>query len=112
MPHAAATTSCRPATDAGIDLGWDDEQVTVWLNRQLEAMRKRLDPLQKAVEAPLGVSGYRVDVRMPGSIRCVTIGSRCVSRSLDRGLRGQPGRLSFPPAAAEPRIHVSFRTAN
>src|SRR4029450_6588827 len=32
----------RPATDAGIEIGWDDEQVTAWLNRQLDAMSVRL----------------------------------------------------------------------
>jgi hypothetical protein len=39
-----------------IQLGWDDEQVADWLNRQV-------DPKN---EAPMGTSGYRVDVREPG----------------------------------------------
>jgi len=47
-----------PATDAGIQIGWDDEQVTIWHNRQLDAARAATpDGL------PLGVLGYRIDVR-------------------------------------------------
>ena len=46
------------ATDAGIQIGWDDEQVTIWHNRQLDGARSTsIDNL------PLGVLGYRVDVR-------------------------------------------------
>ena len=39
MPRRSSHDKLRPATDAGIDLGWDDEQVTLWLNRQLDATR-------------------------------------------------------------------------
>jgi hypothetical protein len=39
-----------------IRLAWDDEQVAEWLNRQV-------DP---AHDAPMGTSGYRIDVRHPG----------------------------------------------
>jgi hypothetical protein len=48
--------------DAGIRLAWDDEQLLIWMNRQLEE-----DPAQagteRRVDAPMGVMGYRVDVR-------------------------------------------------
>lgn len=46
--------------DAGIRLGWDDEQILIWQNRQLLA-----DPNtpNQRIEAPLGVFSYRVDVR-------------------------------------------------
>ena len=30
-----------PATDAGVQIGWDDEQVTIWYNRQLDIARDR-----------------------------------------------------------------------
>jgi hypothetical protein len=50
----------RPAKDIGVRLGWDDEQVTIWLNRQL-------DPSTIALDSPLGVSGYRVDARLKGT---------------------------------------------
>ena len=45
--------------DLGIRLGWDDEQILIWHNRQLlvdAAVGDRID-------APLGVFTYRVDVR-------------------------------------------------
>jgi hypothetical protein len=59
-----------PGTDAGIQIGWDDEQVTVWLNNQVDLLRYRLDPTSVSpvpAEAPLGVVGYRVDVRLQGT---------------------------------------------
>jgi hypothetical protein len=49
----------RPAKEIGIRLGWDDEQVTIWLNRQV-------DPGAAALDVPLGVAGYRVDARLEG----------------------------------------------
>ena len=49
----------RPAKDIGVRLGWDDEQVTIWLNRQMDANAVSLD-------TPLGVAGYRVDGRLEG----------------------------------------------
>ena len=47
-----------PAADLGLRLGWDDEQVTVWFNRQIDAAQ---------IDAPIGVAGYRIDVRAAGS---------------------------------------------
>jgi hypothetical protein len=59
-----------PGSDAGVQVGWDDEQVTAWLNGQLDLLRVRVDPgtyhPEDTPEAPLGVQGYRVDVRMAG----------------------------------------------
>lgn len=46
--------------DAGIRLAWDDEQLLVWLNRQMEEDPTR--PGQRA-DAPMGVFGYRIDAR-------------------------------------------------
>ncbi len=55
-----------PGTEAGIQLGWDDEQVTVWLNNQIDLLRDRVGGTANTPEAPLGVQGYRVDVRPVG----------------------------------------------
>src|SRR5205085_4858730 len=44
----------RPVQDRGVQLGWDDEQVVTWLNRQV-------DPAAATQDAPMGVFGYRVD---------------------------------------------------
>jgi hypothetical protein len=56
-PLNETSDGTRPAKDIGVRLGWDDEQVTIWLNRQL-------DPSAVALDSPLGVSGYRVDARL------------------------------------------------
>ena len=50
-----------PVKDAGVNLGWDDEEITDRYIRQLEA-----DPagdMDGRIDAPLGVFGYVVDVR-------------------------------------------------
>ena len=96
----------KPATDAGVDLGWDDEQVTLWFNRQLQGLRARLDPSQKAVEAPLGVSGYRIDVRLPDDPNLDDFESLCRAFSIDSN--GNPAPLRFPPAPAEAVFSQSF----
>jgi hypothetical protein len=49
----------RPAKELGIRIGWDDEQVTIWMNRQIDATQAGLD-------SPIGVHGYRIDTRHPG----------------------------------------------
>jgi hypothetical protein len=50
--------------DIGVRLGWDDEQILIWQNRQMMA-----DPAtpDKRIDAPLGVFSYRVDVRKSGA---------------------------------------------
>ncbi len=56
----------HPVKDLGIRLAWDDEQILIWYIRQLsenpEEPGTRLD-------APLGVFGYRIDVKedVPGA---------------------------------------------
>ncbi|HEY2468819.1 MAG TPA: hypothetical protein VGI45_13400 [Terracidiphilus sp.] len=61
----AQADQIAPGAEAGIQIGWDDEQLTVWCNRQLELLRFRLGAPFDAnnPEAALGVQGYRVDVR-------------------------------------------------
>ena len=49
----------RPAKELGIRIGWDDEQVTIWMNRQIDAT-------QAGFDSPIGVHGYRIDTRHPG----------------------------------------------
>jgi hypothetical protein len=52
-----------PVRDFGIRLGWDDEQILIWQNRQLT-----IDPMVgDRLDAPMGVLSYRVDVRTTGS---------------------------------------------
>ncbi len=52
--------SLPPVRDSGIQLGWDDEQIVIWKNRQMA------DPAVDPRDSPIGVLGYRVDVRQPG----------------------------------------------
>jgi hypothetical protein len=51
-----------PGTDAGIQIGWDDEQVTTWVNRQVQ-IAQALAAGTNTQELPFSVLGYRVDVR-------------------------------------------------
>ena len=57
--HAVHASRLRPA---GLAIGWDDEQVLGWVQRQLDAACSPDDP-----GALCGVAGYRLDVREPGS---------------------------------------------
>ncbi|RZJ91762.1 MAG: hypothetical protein EOO20_04175 [Chryseobacterium sp.] len=49
-----------PLKDIGIRLGWDDEQIAIWYNRQ---MLKKEELSGREINSPLGIFGYRVDVR-------------------------------------------------
>lgn len=49
-----------PVRDSGVQLGWDDEQLLVWKNRQIQ------DPATESRQSPVVVRGYRVDVRTEG----------------------------------------------
>ena len=58
LVHCAQT----PEHGDGIQLAWEDEQIADWLNRQVQR-----DPAgELVVDSPLGISGYRVDVRRVG----------------------------------------------
>jgi hypothetical protein len=100
-----------PGTDAGLDVGWDDEQVAAWLNRQLDTMRARFGapamPGAKSVEVPLGVSGYRVDARQvdpaPANDRWESL---CRAFSVDAD--GNAAALRFPPAPSAAAFETDF----
>ena len=52
----------KPVKDAGIRLGWDDEQILIWYLRQLAKDETVIHPDHR-LDAPLGVFGYAIDVR-------------------------------------------------
>lgn len=52
--------------DGGIRLGWDDEQLLIWMNRQLEKDAAAKPGGPPRADAPMGVFGYRVDAREVG----------------------------------------------
>ncbi|MBN1185597.1 MAG: hypothetical protein JXB49_25160 [Bacteroidales bacterium] len=51
----------HPQKEMGIRLGWEDEQILIWYLRQL-TVDESAGP-DKRLDAPLGVTGYMVDVR-------------------------------------------------
>lgn len=64
----------HPVHDAGIRMGWDDEQLLIWYIRQLRGDENNFDaPLpdgKDRIDVLLGVFGYRVDVKqidLPGA---------------------------------------------
>ena len=59
-------TSNPPLKDVGIRLGWDDEQLTIWGNRQLTQEDEKTG---QYIDAPSGVFGYAIDVRKAGETR-------------------------------------------
>ena len=81
----------RPAEDRGVQIGWDDEQVTTWFNRQTDAF----------ADTPMGVLGYRVDVREPGGAwesltraeATVALGEAQFGGELDWRVEVAPNRL-------------------
>ena len=95
-----------PATDAGLDVGWDDEQVTLWFNRQIDGLRARLDPTVVATESPLGVSGYRLDVRVIDGVAGHPWQSLCSAFSADA--KGKPIPLIFPASAGALAFSAKF----
>jgi len=56
--------------EMGIRLGWDDEQLLIWQNRQVLS-----DPTTPGarIDAPLGVFTYRVDVREKGGADWISL---------------------------------------
>jgi hypothetical protein len=54
----------HPQKEMGIRLGWDDEQILIWHLRQIGTDENLGD---KRLDAPLGVTGYSIDVRQFGA---------------------------------------------
>ncbi|MEM6344935.1 MAG: hypothetical protein AAF927_13675 [Bacteroidota bacterium] len=59
LEEEVSENSLPPVKDIGIRLAWDDEQVLIWLNRQM-----RTDPNSPEI-FPMGVTNYKIDVREP-----------------------------------------------
>jgi hypothetical protein len=102
----------NPATDAGIQLGWDDEQVLTWHNRQIAIAQAIADGNPVGLESPLGVQGYRVDVRVPvpgetpaqrnQGWRTLMGATAAVPPQLRAEVPGFDGELTVEPAASAP----------
>lgn len=61
-PYADTADGTRPARETGVRIGWDDEQVASWINRQVQVLGTT-DP-----DTTMGVAGYRIDVREMGTL--------------------------------------------
>ncbi|MEO8597097.1 MAG: hypothetical protein ABI759_27510 [Candidatus Solibacter sp.] len=61
----AKQVHCTQGSDGGdsIQLAWEDEQIAEWLHRQVQVTPAG----ELEIDAPNGVSGYRVDVRLAGN---------------------------------------------
>ena len=59
--HEFEDPESLPRKDLGVRLGWDDEQLLIWQNRQ---MAEDPDNPGNRVDAPMGVSKYRIDTRL------------------------------------------------
>ena len=100
------TTQIEPGAETGVQIGWDDEQVTTWLNRQVDLLRFRLGG-PSAPESPLGVLGYRIDVQQAGTTGfhslCNVTGNLPFSGSNPAGTGSTPsGELWVAPAPIRP----------
>jgi len=64
-----------PLTDIGIRLGWDDEQILTWQNRQLkvDSTVPKVAGDGQRLDAPVGVFGYRIDAHVLGDPKWHTL---------------------------------------
>ncbi|HEU5001984.1 MAG TPA: hypothetical protein VFW71_04315 [Actinomycetota bacterium] len=104
---AVGDGSLAPASDLGIQVGWDDEQVVTWHNDQLSLLdAQRAGNPQPT--APLGVLGYRVDVAdvtpaAPGGPPAAPAWQSLESVTTQVGSLGTfTGELSIEPASTRP----------
>jgi hypothetical protein len=89
-------SAIAPAADAGVQIGWDDEQVMTWHRRQAGNAFLRASNKEASPEAPLGVTGYRVDVRTGGG---PWLSLTAVLSALPLGLGTQAQELAIEPVA-------------
>ena len=92
-----STTGISPGAEAGMQIGWDDEQVTIWLNRPVGLLRDRATQAAtlNQPESPLGVLGYRVDVRAAGA-ECLAIAVRRLPAACRSAVEPPPVRAPRP----------------
>ncbi len=92
-----------------IQLAWDDEQIALWLHRQVQ-----LTPAGDMVtDAPNGVSGYRVDVRLKDTVEWNSLMQMRSTSDLQLGpfpigsFEGE-GIVEVAPAQVSPKQDGSF----
>ncbi len=110
QPHSADTATedhneLTPASDAGVQIGWDDEQVAIWMNRQLDAARGAAP-----TGLPLGVLGYRVDVRKKGAAAWQSLCDAHAQINFDPAIDGTV--TIEPPVEPAPARPVTMTTGD
>ena len=103
------TTGLAPGAEAGMQIAWDDEQVTIWLDRSVGLLRDRATNTSHNPEAPLGVLGYRVDVREATAAAwnplCAVTGNLPFSGANPTGAGSTPsGELFINPAPIRSQV--------
>lgn len=103
------TDGLAPGAEAGMQIAWDDEQVTIWLDRQVGLLRDRATGSTDNPEAPLGVLGYRIDVRDATATAwnplCAVSGSLPFSGASPSGIGSTPsGELFINPVPVRSRV--------
>jgi hypothetical protein len=111
-------TDVNPASDVGVQIGWDDEQVLEWQNRQMAISHAAESGAPAALESPLGVLGYRIDVREPApgeppskankGWRSLMGASATVPPALAGQLKAFDGELTIEPTASSPDRSIAF----
>jgi hypothetical protein len=93
------------ASDIGVQIGWDDEQVLAWHINQIQIMNDRISGPGLVAQTPLGVQGYRVDVADVTSNPAVPTWHSLVVASvkLPQGFGKFDGELAIEPAAVRPQ---------
>lgn len=91
-PLAEEEDGDRPVNDHGVQLGWDDEQVVNWFNRQIA-------PTAATQDAPMGVFGYRIDAKRRSDAQwsSLVLGETSL----------QIGDTSFPSTQSEFRVEIA-----
>jgi len=98
-------SSITAATDIGVQIGWDDEQVLAWQVGQIQIMNDRLSGTGLVAQTPLGVGGYRVDVADVTSGPAQPDWHSLVraSLTLPDGFGSFDGELAIEPTAVRPQ---------
>jgi len=88
-----------PGAEAGIQLAWDDEQVTIWLDRQIGVLRDRAThaTTPTTAESPLGVVGYRIDVSPSGANAWASLCGVTGNLPFSAGSSTGAGATTLPP---------------
>jgi hypothetical protein len=93
------TDGMKPGAEAGIQIAWDDEQVTTWLDRQIGLLRDRANNTAANPESPLGVVGYRIDVSPSGANTWSTLCGVSGSLPFSAGTSNGTGSTVLPAGA-------------